>query len=96
MSESLATAGSPSTSSACGLTGWIWPANPAALRVGEEHVADRGLPAAGPTTATTLGPSRARTLWDSARCSRAMATALDASVGSMSKCTATTPSSDDD
>ena len=46
-----------------------------------------------PTTTTERALSRARMLSDSARCSRAAMTAIERSVGSMSKETSMIPSS---
>ena len=75
------------------LTGWASPVKPPSRRFLRKWCPMDCGERPAPMTATVRGRSIRRTLIASARCSRDIATALERSVGSMSKCSATTPSS---
>ncbi len=76
-----------------GLTGWMLPVKPASTSRSSSWLPIELRRRLAPITAMVRGVRMERTLRASARCSRDIATALDESVGSMSKPTSTTPSS---
>ena len=93
ISSSDFTVGIPATTGACGWTMCNAPLNPAEARLRKRRLPAEVRLRDAPMTATEAGLRTARTDRASARCSRASSTCFERSVGSISKRTATTPSS---